>query len=265
MFTIALAVFMALSVWWLSTGAILLLDRMGPRTCPRTLAGASVVLLGALYGIAASRNDTQVAAAYLAFACSVAAWGWLELTFLLGLITGPRRQACPGSCGGWRHFLHAIEAILYHEIAIALVVAAVYLVSWRGANHVALWSITILWLMRESAKLNLFLGVRNLSEELLPPHLSHLQGFFRRRQMNFLFPLSVTASAVGLTVLVQRMLAPGASDFAVAANALLATLTGLGLLEHWMLVLPFRPSRLWNVRERPDPACEAVPGPARSI
>ena len=28
--------------------------------------------------------------------------------------------------------------------------------------------------MRTSAKLNLFLGVRNLSEEFLPPHLAYL-------------------------------------------------------------------------------------------
>lgn len=267
--SIALAVFVALSVWWLSTGAILLLDRLPPRTFGRSVLGASAVLVGALYGIGRLSHDTHVIAAYLAFMCSVAAWGWLELTFLLGFITGPRRQACSPGCGGWRHFLHAIQAILYHEIAILLVAAAVYAITWKGTNHVAFWSIAILWLMRASAKLNLFFGVRNLSEELLPAHLAYLQHFFRRRQMNFLFPVSVTLSAIGLTVLVQRALEPGAGDFRVTANVLLATLTALGLFEHWMLVLPFRPSGLWNWGARSnDTACTAAaaaPSSARGV
>ena len=114
-------------------------------------------------------------------------------------------------------------------------------------------AVAILWLMRESAKLNLFLGVRNLSDELLPPHLLYLRGFFRQRPMNFLFPFSITACGVLLTILVQRTLAPGASDYSVTASALLAALTALGLLEHWMLVLPFRPAALWRWSSRPAP------------
>ena len=34
--------------------------------------------------------------------------------------------------------------------------------------------------MRQSAKLNVFLGVRNLSEEFLPQHLHYLQSYFTR-------------------------------------------------------------------------------------
>jgi putative photosynthetic complex assembly protein 2 len=240
------------------------LDRLPSRTFGRIVLGASAVLAGALYGIARLSGDTHVIAAYLAFTCSVAAWGWLELTFLLGFITGPRRRGCSPGCGGWRHFLHAVQAILYHEIAILLVAAAVYAVTWNGTNHVALWSITILWLMRVSAKLNLFFGVRNLSVELLPPHLAYLQHFFRRRQMNFLFPISVTLSAIGLTVFVQRALEPGASDFKVTASVLLATLTALGLFEHWMLVLPLRPSGLWDWGGRSDSAACAPAAAARN-
>ncbi len=37
----------------------------------------------------------------------------------------------------------------------------------------------MLWAMRQSAKLNLFLGVRNLSDELLPPHLRYLADVLR--------------------------------------------------------------------------------------
>ena len=48
-----------------------------------------------------------------------------------------------------------------------------------GANQVGLWTFVILWAMRQSAKLNVFLGVRNLSEEFLPEHLRYLETSLR--------------------------------------------------------------------------------------
>jgi putative photosynthetic complex assembly protein 2 len=246
MFSIALAVFMALSVWWLSTGAILFLDGLGPRTFRRTFAGASVLLAAALWEIVRLRNDTHLAAAYLGFACAICVWAWIELSFLLGFLTGPRRKSCPAGCAGIGHMWHAIEAILYHELSIVALAVLVYVISWNASNHVAAAAITVLWLMRASAKLNLFLGVRNSGAELLPRHLAYLQGFFRRSPMNFLFPFSVTAATVALAALIQRIWAPGAGEFSSTSCALLASLTALGLLEHWMLVLPFRASALWS-------------------
>ena len=61
----------------------------------------------------------------------------------------------------------------------------------------------ILWWMHQSAKLNVFLGVRNLNEEFLPEHLAFLKGFLNKKPMNLLFPFSVTISTV-IAVLVQR-------------------------------------------------------------
>lgn len=246
MLNIGLAVVGALLVWWLSTGAILYLDGLGRRTFARSMLGATLVLGFALYGIARVRDDTSVGAAYLGFACSVAVWGWLEMSFLLGYITGSRRQGCPTHCSGMRHFFHAIQAILWHELAIIALTATVFALSWHAANRVAAWTMLILWLMRESAKLNLFLGVPNLSDELLPPHLSYLRSFFRKRPMNFLFPLSVTSGVVALTLQIQQILVPGASDFQITSCTLLATMTALGVLEHWVLVLPFSPNALWS-------------------
>jgi putative photosynthetic complex assembly protein 2 len=244
--TIVIAVLIALLVWWLSTGTILILDGLSPRTFARSMLVATVVLAGALYGIFRFRNDTSTLGAYCGFACSIAVWGWLEMSFLMGYLTGPRKRACATGCAGWRHFVHAIQAILYHEIAIAVLTAVVFALGWSGDNHVAVWSIAILWGMRASAKLNLFFGVRNLSDELLPPHLLYLKSFFRRQPMNFLFPLSVSAGTVLATLLVRKILAPGVSEFTVVSGTLLATLAVLGTLEHWMLVLPFPVTALWS-------------------
>ena len=53
------------------------------------------------------------------------------------------------------------------------------------------WTFMPLWLMRTSAKLNVFLGGINLGEEFLPPHLRYLLSFMARRPMNVLMPLSL--------------------------------------------------------------------------
>lgn len=246
MFNIAVAFLVALSIWWVSTGIILILDGMPARTFSRSMAGATGLLGLALYGVAHLRDDLSVGGAYLGFGCGVIIWGWLEMSFLMGYVTGPRRHACPANCRGWRHFLHAIQAILYHEIAIIVLMVAVFALSRRGGNSVAAWSIAILWVMRASAKLNLFLGVRNLSAELLPMDLAYLGSFFRKQPMNFLFPVSITAASVVATLLVRKLFVPGISDFALTGNCLLATLAILGILEHWMLVLPFPAAALWS-------------------
>jgi len=98
--------------------------------------------------------------------------------------------------------------------------------------------------MRASAKLNLFLGVRNLGLEFLPGHLSYLRHYFRQAAMNPLFPISVSLST-GLVVwlLQSATLLPGPASTGLV---LVATILALGVLEHWMLVLPLSPSTLWR-------------------
>jgi len=124
----ALPVLFTLFLWWFSTGAILYLDGLPRRTFRWSLLGASAVLVVALYGLAASRADASTAGAFTAFTCAVLVWGWNEMAFLMGYLTGARKSPCPSGCRGWRHFGHAIETILHHELAIlasAAVVAAI--------------------------------------------------------------------------------------------------------------------------------------------
>jgi putative photosynthetic complex assembly protein 2 len=232
-------------VWWFTTGVILFLDGMPPRTFRWSLAGATVVLLAAGSVMRSSCTDLSVAGAYTAFTCAVIVWGWLEMTFLMGLITGPRKTACLERCSGWRHFVHATQAIIYNEIATVVVAAGVAAITWQAPNRVALWTFLILWAMRLSAKLNLFLGVPNLGEKFLPPHLQYLKGFFRRRSMNFLFPVSVTAASVVIVMLVQKY-AAAADAFGSAAYALITSLLALAVLEHWFMVLPLPSEKMWH-------------------
>jgi putative photosynthetic complex assembly protein 2 len=254
----ALPALFALFVWWFSTGAILWLDGLPARTYRISMAGATLVLLAALWGLSASSGDASVLGAYCAFSCGLLAWAWQEMAFLMGYATGPSRAPCPADATGWRRFTLALRAILYHELAIIAGAVAVVAVPWGQPKQVGTWTYLLIWAMRQSAKLNVFLGARNLNENFLPPHLRYLGSFFLRRPMNLLFPFAVTAATLLTALLFHWALAPGATDFQAAGFTFLGTLAALATLEHWFLVLPIPAEALWNwglrSREAPKPA-----------
>jgi putative photosynthetic complex assembly protein 2 len=232
--------------WWFSTGVIILLDNLPPRSFRWSMMGGSLVLLGALAGLAVTAADGSVAGAYAAFTCGLLVWGWQEMSFFMGFVTGPRRTACAPHCTGWQRFRCGVEACLYHELTIigfALVVAAL---TWNAANPVGRWTFLAIWAMRQSAKLNLFLGVRNLNEEFVPAHLGYLCSFMRQRRMNALLPFSVAAGAGAAALLLREAAVPGVPAARAAGLGLLVTMLVLGVLEHGLMVLPLPFARLWH-------------------
>ena len=242
----ALPILYTLFAWWFSTGVILYLDGLHPRTFPLTLQAATVVLGAALYALVHTRNDTSVAGAYCAFTCALLVWAWQEIAFLLGVVTGPRRTALPPGATGWRRTGYAVQAVLYHELALIVLAIAVVACVGPGSNHVGIWTFMALWAMRQSAKLNVFLGVRNIGDNFLPPHLRYMATYFRRAPLNPLFPVSVTL-ATGAAVLVWWQLIEGpVRPFDAAGLALVGTMLALGALEHWLLVLPLPTEALWR-------------------
>lgn len=267
----ALPVLFTLALWWGSTGLILRLVKLPRSSFALSLLAVTVVLVAGLQGLWASRDDASVGGAFLAFASGMGVWAWIETTFLLGYITGPRRRPCEAGCHGARHFLHSVAAILWHEVAIAVGMVVVGLITRGGANDVGWATFMVLWIMRLSAKLNLFLGVPNRGEQFLPPHLQYLASFFGARRVNFLFPVSVTAITLLAGLLVATLLGhPG--DFEVTGYMLLLTLVLLALVEHWFMVLPWDSERLWQwsgaTPPRPpvpsSPQQEAVPPALRA-
>ena len=241
-----LPVLFALFVWWFSTGAILYLDGLPRRTFQWSMAGATGLALAGLYGLYVSSSSTSVAGAYCAFSCGVLVWAWHEVSFLLGFVTGPRVTPSPPGCSALTHFVCAIQTILYHEIALAGMAVAVVLVSWNAPNQVGTWTFLILWCMRQSAKLNLFLGVRNLSENFLPDHLRYLGTYFTRRRMNLLFPISVTVSTVLAVLIWRSAFSTDSGPFERTGLTFAGTLLTLAILEHWFMVLPLPIEALWN-------------------
>lgn len=238
-------VLVTLFIWWFSTGIILYLDGLPKPTYRWSFLGTSVAALAALVGLVLMRDSTTMAAAYCAFACAILIWGWQEMGFLMGYITGTRDAPCPADATESQRFIYATQAIIYHELALIATGFVIIALTWGAANQVGAQAYFILWAMRLSAKLNLFLGVRNLYEKFLPDHLKHLESYFKKRAMNLLFPVSVVAASAIAAMLWQGAIT-GTNAYDITSQTLLATLLTLAVIEHWFLVLPVPAEAMWN-------------------
>jgi putative photosynthetic complex assembly protein 2 len=245
----------ALFLWWFSTGVILYLDKRPRSTYRWSLLGASLVALVSLSALFLVRDSTSVAGAYVGFTAGVLIWAWMEMSYFMGFVTGPRKTPCPPGCGNWRRFWLAIQTSLYHELAIVASAVLMFWMTRDSVNQVGTWTFTVLWWMRWSAKLNLFFGVPNLNEEWLPEHIRFLTSYLSKRPMNLFFPVSVSVSTVVMCLLVVSALDLSTASYVGVALMLAATLLALAILEHWFLVLPLADAALWNwALDARDPA-----------
>lgn len=256
----------AILLWWGGTALVFVLDHKPQQQFGRVMLGASVVLVGAI-ALAVSLADTRsAAAAYVGFTCGVAVWAWQELAFLTGWLTGPRTEPCPEGARGWPRFRAALAAVLHHELAILAGGLLLLLLLFDAGNRVALDTYLLLAVMRLSAKLNVFLGARNLGEGMLPPHLAHIGSFFRRSRMNIVFPFSLLGGIVATILLLHQGI--GGDAFAQTAWTLLATMMALAVIEHVFMMMPLPLDGLWTWHRArhgaPAPAQEAVP-PANTL
>jgi putative photosynthetic complex assembly protein 2 len=247
-----LSFFFTVALWWLSTGVIIKLCTLPRRNVGWVLLGGAAMLAASLWGLAEGARASTPIGTYFAFLSAIGVWGWLEITFLTGCITGPRRAPCPADATGWRRFRLAVETLLYRELAVLAAAGAVIGLTWGAPNQTGTLAFLILMIMRFSAELNIFLGVPNLTDDLLPERLAYLKTYFRKRSFNMLFPVSISASSVIAAGFAQRAI--GAEGAEAIGGALLFTLLSLAILEHFFMVMPIPDGVLW---------LWAMPGPAK--
>ncbi|MCX7643935.1 MAG: putative photosynthetic complex assembly protein PuhE [Rhodobacteraceae bacterium] len=242
-----IAALVALFAWWFATGAILWVVRHADRTGLHrlaVLAGLPVLALGAA-AFAVSARAEGVAMVYLAFGAALVLWGWAELAFLAGVITGPNTRPLRPGAPEWERFLRAWGTVAYHEMLLAAMLLGAGWVTLGAPNRFGFWTFAVLFVARISAKLNLYLGVRRINTEFLPSPLTHLPSHFRISRMNWLFPISVTALSFAVACWLERTWS-AATPAEAAGFALLAALTALALLEHWLMVVPLPDAKLWR-------------------
>jgi putative photosynthetic complex assembly protein 2 len=252
----ALAALFVLGVWWLSTGVVLGMVWLRASTFRASMALFSVLALAGIAGLLWSSQQPTSTGAYVAFSSALAVWGWHELAFLLGIVTGPRKVPCPPEARGWRRFAYATATVIHHEVAMALTLVGVIALTWGSPNQVGTWTFLVMWIMRLSAKFNVFLGVRNLSEEFIPDHLRYLPSYFRRARMNPLMPFSILGASAVTAVLAADALSLEATPFVLVGHTLVATILALAVVEHVFLALPVPDALLWRwaIRARPVPS-----------
>lgn len=245
----------ALFTWWFSTGIILLVvnraERAGGAAPERaTLLALPALALGAV-GAHLSLSDASAAGAYLGFLSAILLWGWLELAFLTGVITGPVVRPCPPGIPEWERFFRAWGVIAYAEIALVAVLLILWVLSDESTNPTAFWTFGTLFAARLAAKLNLWLGVPRVNAELLPRRIAHAASHFRQAPPTAFFALSVmglAGAACGWT-----WLASTTSGGVHVGASLVAALTLLALFEHALMVVPLPDAALWRWTEAKGP------------
>ncbi|NBD29058.1 MAG: DUF3623 family protein [Alphaproteobacteria bacterium] len=244
-----IATLFALFAWWFSTGVILIVvrraDRAGAAARRAATWGALPLLALGIWGFVTTLDGTGLQAAYGAFLSALAIWGWIELAFLTGAITGPNLHPCPAKLPEWERFLRAWGTVAYHEMLLTAALITLWFLGHGAENIFGLWVFTTLYFARISAKLNLYFGVPKINTEFIPEALSHLSSHFRISRLNWVFPISITALTYASACWLERLFsATSAGD--VVGFALLSAITMLAALEHWLMVLPLPDEKLWR-------------------
>lgn len=245
--TIWSASLLALFVWWFSTGIILMAVKYADRRemgLHTVILGLPMLILG-IWGFWVSLGDTSVAGACIAFLAALGIWGWIELAFLTGVVTGPNTYPLPPNTPEWERFIRAWGTLAYHEMLLVAALIALFLIGWDAPNIFGVWTFAVLFFARISAKLNLFFGVPKINTGFLPSALTHLATYFRIRPMNWLFPFSVSALTFATACWLERIHA-ATTDGQIIGFTLLSAITALALLEHWVMVLPIPDEKLWR-------------------
>jgi putative photosynthetic complex assembly protein 2 len=248
----------AVFLWWFSTGLIMLrvrrADMGGPDEHIWSVLLGLPLLIGGGLAIDATADEASPLGALCAFLAAIAVWGWIELAFLSGVITGPNLKPCPPGLPLGQRFLRATGTVLYNEILLTLGLLVIAKLTLGQPNEFGLWTYAVLFFARISAKLNLFLGVPRIHTEFLPETLSHLESHFRRATMNGFFPVAITLLTFATACWMERALA-ATTEASLTGHVLLTVLTALALLEHWFMVIPLPDQKLyrWMLPKRPLP------------
>ncbi len=244
----------AVLVWWISTGLVLFVVR---RTEDETnddnirstsFAMMSIMSVAAALGVAllvTSKHMLTPLGSYMGFFGALLLWAWHEASFLSGMITGPRKGDCPTGVDQWGRFKAAWEAVRSHELAIAVTVLLLYWLMMDAVNTFGFWTFMLLWIMRISAKLIIFLGARNALSDMMPKRISHLKTYFDTTHTSFLFFVSVSLASLVFVLLCIGAYETG-EPYVRVGHVLLASFMALAIVEHFILILPISDAALWS-------------------
>ncbi len=234
-----------IALWFVSTGLVAMINHRLRQWLGRALVISGMCATVGLGLIVISSTTTASWAIYASFIGGLLIWSWHEISFLSGAIAGSHREPCPKHAKGWVRFSIATAALIHHEFALAMTAGLLLSLAAFTENSTGAYAFGLLLIFRLSAKLNIFWGVPNMSDELLPKRLEYLKSYFGPKRLVIALPISVALIAVWGMYFVMSAFSAATTGM-VVQNALLSCLCLLAALEHIFLAIPFRDSALWQ-------------------
>ena len=233
-------------IWFVATGLVAWADNRDSATFPKSLMIGGIGGIAGLLVILAASQSVSALGVYAAFIGALMVWGWHEIGFLTGAAAGPRRKPASPGLRGVERFTEASATVIHHEVVLALTALLLISLSWNMPNQIGATVFVLLFALRLSAKINMFVGVPNSTAEMLPPHLDYLKTYFGRNRMTLLLAGSIAAIFWVASWFGSLALSAPLGSAEMVGASLLTTLCLLGGLEHLFLALPFRDGMLWG-------------------
>jgi putative photosynthetic complex assembly protein 2 len=233
------------ALWFVSTGLVAMINHRLRQSFGRAAVIAGLCGIGGLSLLFAVSQSSAIWAVYASFFAGLMIWSWHEISFLTGAVAGTHRTPLPAGVSGWPRFTMATMALIHHEVAIAMTAAMLLSLAALSSNPVGAYVFGLLAIFRLSSKLNIFHGVPNLSDEMLPGHLDYLKSYFGPPRLSPMLILT-TAAILTLAALFGWVAFDADTTNRAASAWLLCCLCLLAALEHIFLAVPFRDSRLWQ-------------------
>jgi putative photosynthetic complex assembly protein 2 len=243
--SLALPFAVVIALWFVSTGLVAMINHRLRASFGRALFIACACAIVGLALVVLTAHTTAVWATYASFLGGLLIWSWHEIAFLTGAVAGSHRDACPANAKGWERFSMATMALIHHEVALAMTAGLLLSLGAVTANATGAYAFALLLIFRLSSKLNIYWGVPNMSDELLPTHLGYLKSYFGEKRLLPMLPLSI-AAITGVAIYFAITATQASQPNVVVQAGLLCCLSLLAALEHLFLALPFRDSALWG-------------------
>ena len=243
-----LALAVAVVLWWLMTG-LALMSVHQPRALKQPIfLLATIFATAAVWGVEANAASHTTAATVVGFAMGLLIWAWLELSYLMGYITGPVKRPATASMSVLERFYNALGTTIYHECLVVGIVGIVCVLGAGLPNPTIQNTLAVLWLMRWSTKLNLFFGVRHFNSDWLPDNMRYITSYLRAGKNSWFIVFSTTFAAY-CTYLLFSYGQIAVHPATALSLFLIAWLAVLAVLGHCFLMVPMGETILWRWAE----------------
>ena len=244
-----LAIIFTIFIWWFSTGIILYairrVDYSSKISHKAFTFYCTPLLLIGMVGFIWTLNGSSTLDIYLSFVSSLFIWGWFEIAFLSGVITGKNKKKCDNKTMGWERFNLAWNTINYSELSLLVVTVIMYFLVKDSLNFFGFLTFVTLYLARVSAKINFFVGVPYINFEFFPKPIAHMKSFFKIKPPSFFWIISAAIMLYLVILWGQNAFNENFDQHIKIGFLLISSLTFLALFEHLCMVIPLTETRLW--------------------